>query len=39
MNVCSDVLLTSGNGQNVNASIHIELSTHASEAETKKDGR
>ena len=32
-------LLTSGNGQNVNASAHIELSTRASEAEIKKDGR
>ncbi len=38
-NVCSDVLLTSGNGQNVNASVHIELSTHLLEAEMKKDGR
>ena len=32
-------LLTSGNGQNVNAIDHIELSTYASEAEVKKDGR
>ena len=32
-------LLTSGNGQNVNAIDHIELSTRASEAEIKKDGR
>ena len=32
-------LLTSGNGQNVNAIDHIELSTGASEAEIKKDGR
>ena len=32
-------LLTSGNGQNVNAVDHIELSTRASEAEIKKDGR
>ena len=32
-------LLTSGNGQNVNAIDHIELSTQASEAEIKKDGR
>ena len=31
--------LTSGNGQNVNAIDHIELSTYASEAEVKKDGR
>ena len=32
-------LLTSGNGQNVNAIDHIELSTYVSEAEIKKDGR
>lgn len=32
-------LLTSGNGQNVNAIDHIELSMRASEAEIKKDGR
>ena len=32
-------LLTSGNGQNVNASAHTELSTQSSEAEIKKDGR
>ena len=32
-------LLTSGDGQNVNAIDHIELSTRASEAEIKKDGR
>lgn len=32
-------LLTSGNGQNVNAIAHIELSTYVSEAEIKKDGR
>ena len=32
-------LLTRGNGQNVNAIDHIELSTRASEAEFKKDGR
>jgi hypothetical protein len=32
-------LLTSGNGQNVNVIDHIELSTYASEAEVKKDGR
>ena len=32
-------LLTSGNGQNVNAIDHIELSTYASETEVKKDGR
>ena len=32
-------LLTSCNGQNVNAIDHIELSTYASEAEVKKDGR
>ncbi len=32
-------LLTNGNGQNVNAIDHIELSTYASEAEVKKDGR
>ena len=32
-------LLTSGNGQNVNATIRIELSTYALEAEVKKDGR
>ena len=32
-------LLTSGNGQNVNAVDHIELSTRASKAEIKKDGR
>ena len=32
-------LLTSGNGQNVNAIDHIELSTRASEAGIKKDGR
>ena len=32
-------LLTSGNGQNVNATAHIELSTQSSEAEIKKDGR
>ena len=32
-------LLTSGNGQNVNAIDHIELSTQSSEAEIKKDGR
>ena len=32
-------LLTSGNGQNVNAIDHIELSTRTSEAEIKKDGR
>ena len=31
--------LTSGNGQNVNAIDHIELSTQSSEAEIKKDGR
>ena len=32
-------LLTSGNGQNVNAIDHIELSMRPSEAEIKKDGR
>ena len=32
-------LLTSGNGQNVNAIDHIELSTYVPEAEIKKDGR
>ena len=32
-------LLTSGNGQNVNAIDHIELSTQSLEAEIKKDGR
>ena len=32
-------LLTSGNGQNVNASVHIELSMNPLEAEMKKDGR
>ena len=32
-------LLTSGNGQNVKAIDHIELSTRASEAEIKKDRR
>ena len=32
-------LLTSGNGQNVNAIDHIELSTCALETEIKKDGR
>ena len=32
-------LPTSGNGQNVNAIDYIELSTYASEAEVKKDGR
>ena len=32
-------LLTRGNGQNVNAIDLIELSTRASEAEIKKDGR
>ena len=32
-------LLTRGNGQNVNAIDHIELSTYVSEAEIKKDGR
>ena len=32
-------LLTSGNGQNVNAIDHIELINYASEAEVKKDGR
>ena len=32
-------LLTSVNGQNVNAIDHIELSTYVSEAEIKKDGR
>ena len=32
-------LLTSGNGPNVNAIDHIELSTYVSEAEIKKDGR
>ena len=32
-------LLTSGNGQNVNAIDHIELSPQSSEAEIKKDGR
>ena len=32
-------LLTSGNGQNVKAIDHIELSMRASEAEIKKDGR
>ena len=32
-------LLTSGDGQNVNAIDHIELSMRASEAEIKKDGR
>ena len=32
-------LLTSGNGQNVNAIDHIELNRYPSEAEIKKDGR
>ena len=32
-------VLTSGNGQNVNASVHIELSMNPLEAEMKKDGR
>ena len=32
-------LLTSGNGQNVNAIDPIEQSTRSSEAEVKKDGR
>ena len=32
-------LLTSGNGQNVNAIDPIELSTQSSEAEIKKEGR
>jgi hypothetical protein len=32
-------LLTNGNGQNVNATADIELSTQLSEAEIKKDGR
>ena len=31
--------LTSGNGQNVHAIDHIELSTQSSEAEIKKEGR
>lgn len=32
-------LMTSGTCQNVNASFHIELSTHPSEAEIKEDER
>ena len=32
-------LLTSGNGQNVNAIDHIELNRYPSEAEIKKYGR
>lgn len=32
-------MLTSGNGQNVNESSHIELSTHPSQAEIKNDIR
>ena len=37
--LCSDDLLTSGNGQNVNRSDHKELNTYPLEAEIKKDGR
>ena len=31
--------LTSGNGQNVNGSVHKELDAYPSEVEIKKDGR